>query len=77
VTLDAMGCQKSIAEKIINAGGHYVIAVKGNQKTLHKALTLHFNNFFDMKHHKAVDVSVMQGTGPSSNNQADSRIFAL
>lgn len=62
VTLDAMGCQKSIAEKIINAGGHYVIAVKGNQKTLHKALTLHFNNFFDMKHHKAVDVSVMQGT---------------
>ena len=31
VTLDAMGCQKAIVEKIINADGHYVIAVKGNQ----------------------------------------------
>ena len=34
VTIDAMGCQKAIAEKIINRGGNYVLAVKGNQPTL-------------------------------------------
>lgn len=36
VTIDAMGCQKDIAEKIINRGGHYVLAVKGNQSSLHE-----------------------------------------
>ena len=58
VTLDAMGCQKAIVEKIINADGHYVIAVKGNQGALYKALKSHFSNFFDMKHNKTVNVSV-------------------
>ncbi|MDZ7922741.1 MAG: ISAs1 family transposase [Marinagarivorans sp.] len=60
VTLDAMGCQKAIAEKIINAGGHYVIAVKGNQNALFEALTKHFNHFSDMKNNKLVDVFVAE-----------------
>jgi predicted transposase YbfD/YdcC len=34
VTLDAMGCQKDIAEQIINSKADYVLAVKGNQKSL-------------------------------------------
>lgn len=34
VTLDAMGTQKEIARQIIEAGGDYILAVKGNQKTL-------------------------------------------
>lgn len=34
VTIDAMGCQKAIAEKIVAAGGDYVLAVKGNQEHL-------------------------------------------
>lgn len=34
VTIDAMGCQTEIAEKIVEAGGDYVLAVKGNQPTL-------------------------------------------
>jgi predicted transposase YbfD/YdcC len=34
VTLDAMGCQKEIAKKIIAGGGDYVLAVKGNQEHL-------------------------------------------
>ena len=33
VTIDAMGCQKEIAKKIIAAGGDYVLAVKDNQPT--------------------------------------------
>ena len=31
VTIDAMGCQKNIAKKIIENQGHYVLALKGNQ----------------------------------------------
>jgi predicted transposase YbfD/YdcC len=34
VTIDAMGCQKEIARKIREEGGHYVLAVKGNQERL-------------------------------------------
>src|ERR1700736_1493238 len=31
ITIDAMGCQKSICEKIISSGGDYVISIKENQ----------------------------------------------
>jgi predicted transposase YbfD/YdcC len=34
VTIDAMGCQTRIAEQIIEQGGDYVLALKGNQETL-------------------------------------------
>jgi predicted transposase YbfD/YdcC len=34
VTIDAMGCQKAIAEKIVKKGGDYVLAVKENQEHL-------------------------------------------
>ncbi len=34
VTIDAMGCQKAIAEQIIAQGGDYALALKGNQGTL-------------------------------------------
>lgn len=35
ITIDAMGTQTAIAEKIIDEGGDYVLALKGNQGTLH------------------------------------------
>ena len=34
ITIDAMGCQKNITEKITQKGGDYLIALKGNQSTL-------------------------------------------
>jgi predicted transposase YbfD/YdcC len=34
ITIDAMGTQKAIAEKIIEQGGDYILAVKGNQGSL-------------------------------------------
>jgi predicted transposase YbfD/YdcC len=36
VTIDAMGTQRAIAEKIIEKEGDYLLAVKGNQPTLHQ-----------------------------------------
>jgi predicted transposase YbfD/YdcC len=38
VTIDAAGCQKTIAAKIIDGGGDYVLSLKGNQGNLHKAV---------------------------------------
>jgi len=34
VTIDAMGCQRDIAQMIVDAGADYLLAVKGNQETL-------------------------------------------
>ncbi|HEU0143150.1 MAG TPA: ISAs1 family transposase [Nitrososphaera sp.] len=34
VTLDAMGCQRTIAEKIVEANADYLLSVKGNQEFL-------------------------------------------
>jgi predicted transposase YbfD/YdcC len=36
VTLDAMGCQKKIAKEIREADADYVLALKGNQETVHE-----------------------------------------
>ena len=36
VTLDAMGCQKKIVKEIMEADADYVIALKGNQETVHE-----------------------------------------
>jgi len=36
VTLDAMGCQKKIAQEIHEADADYVLALKGNQETVHE-----------------------------------------
>jgi predicted transposase YbfD/YdcC len=42
VTIDAMGCQKAIAEKIVDQGGDYLLALKGNQSSLQDDVRLHF-----------------------------------
>jgi len=38
VTIDAMGCQTEIAEQIVERRADYVLAVKGNQPTLHEGI---------------------------------------
>jgi predicted transposase YbfD/YdcC len=35
ITTDAMNCQRKIAQQVIDQGGDYVLALKGNQETLH------------------------------------------
>ena len=43
VTIDAMGTQKNIAEKIVNKGADYILALKGNKSKLSDEV----ENFFD------------------------------
>ena len=48
VTLDAMGCQRTIAETIIEQQGDYVLGLKGNQGQLHEAV----EDFFTLAREK-------------------------
>lgn len=50
IIIDAMGCQKKIAKKIIEQEGHYVLGLKENQENLLKKVIKHFEdlkNAFD------------------------------
>jgi predicted transposase YbfD/YdcC len=42
VTLDAMGAQRTITEAILAKGADYIVALKGNQGTLHDDVTIFF-----------------------------------
>jgi len=43
VTIDAMGCQTAIAEKIVDLGGDYCLAAKENQPTTYQEIADHFS----------------------------------
>ncbi len=49
VTIDAMGCQKSIAEKIIKSEADYVLMVKDDQKELKEQIKNLFELYQDKK----------------------------
>jgi len=40
VTIDAMGCQRAIAQKIVDKKADYILALKGNQGTLREDIDL-------------------------------------
>jgi len=44
VTIDAMGCQYAIADKIITKEGDYIFSLKGNQGNLSEDVDLYFNS---------------------------------
>jgi predicted transposase YbfD/YdcC len=44
VTIDAMGCQKEITRKIRKGGADYVLALKGNQRSLHTDVKTYFDD---------------------------------
>jgi len=44
VTLDAMGAQRKIAIEIIHQGADYLLALKGNQETLHEEVKSFFED---------------------------------
>ena len=60
VTIDAIGCQKKIAEKIVEQGADYTLSVKENQKGLYDDIAELFDyaqeiGFVDCDYHKTVD----------------------
>ncbi len=53
VTIDAAGCQKDVASKIRDQGGDYVLALKGNQGSLHAEVHNFFNQAILVQHEEA------------------------
>ena len=47
ITIDAMGTQKEIAQQIIDSGGDYILALKGNHSILHDDVIGFFNDNLD------------------------------
>ena len=43
ITIDAMGCQKTIAQKIIDGGGDYILSLKANHTGFHGEVILEFD----------------------------------
>ncbi len=42
VTIDAMGCQRDICQKVLEKDAHCTVGLKGNQGNLHEDVTLYF-----------------------------------
>jgi len=55
VTIDAMGCQRTIAEKIIEKEADYILAVKGNQQGLEEQIQHLFKSRTTEGHDKQID----------------------
>lgn len=66
VTLDAMGCQTAIASQIVEQGGDYVLALKGNQESIHTDTRLFFEHAIahqwqDTPYQMVEDITVAHG----------------
>lgn len=66
VTIDAVGCQRQIAQQILDQGGTYVLALKDNQETLSQDVRLSFataesDAFAGVQHDKADSVETGHG----------------
>jgi predicted transposase YbfD/YdcC len=60
ITTDAMGCQSDIAADIIDRGGNYLLAVKGNQGLLYRDIKTLFD---DQAVERETNISVTKGHG--------------
>jgi predicted transposase YbfD/YdcC len=66
VTADAMSCQRAIASQIMRQGGEYVLALKGNQESIHEDVRRFFEyaaarKFEDVVHQHHVCVEKDHG----------------
>ena len=75
VTIDAMGCQKAIAKKIVDAKGDYVLAVKDNQPKLHEAIK---GLFSDERHGELLKMPHRKHqTSEKGHGRSDERCYVL
>ncbi len=66
VTTDAMGCQRDIALKIRDGGGHYALQIKGNQKRLYTEIQAYHHKlqreeFGEVEHQRFEEVDKGHG----------------
>jgi predicted transposase YbfD/YdcC len=66
ITIDAMGTQKAIAAQIVDGKADYVLALKGNQETLHQEVIAYVdeqskNDFADVKARRHITTETGHG----------------
>jgi predicted transposase YbfD/YdcC len=62
VTIDAQGCQRAIARDIINGGGDYVLALKGNQAKLFEVVQDYVREIQENESHESKDYRYQEAT---------------
>lgn len=72
VTIDAMGCQEEIAEKIVHGGGNYVLSLKGNQGNTLDAVVY---AFAQSKHDTYRDICDQIETHDVGHGRIETRIY--
>jgi predicted transposase YbfD/YdcC len=72
ITTDAMGCQSDIAADIVNRGGDYLLAVKGNQGLLYRDIKACFARLSDDP--LLEDIHVSNTTENSGHGRVEKRI---
>jgi predicted transposase YbfD/YdcC len=70
VTVDALNCQRAIARQIVDQGGDYALALKGNQATLHADVSL----FLDDPGREAGDTDT---TIDADNGRIETRVATV
>lgn len=76
VTIDAIGCQKEIAERIRLSNGHYVLAVKENQPTLHRDIVACFNKAFETDF-EGLRHEVLQEEAEKRHGRLEKRVYTV
>ncbi len=76
ITIDAMGTQKSIAQKIIAADSDYVLSLKDNHPTLHQQV----KNWFETAQSlgfKGIDVSISQRVEKGHHRSENRKVYTV
>ncbi len=76
VTIDAMGCQKGIAEQIIKKKSDYVLALKGNQGNLHADVKSFFESALESDF-KGVDVDFYEESDKGHGRIEHRQVWAV
>jgi hypothetical protein len=74
VTLDALGCQKDTAAKIIDKKGDYLLCAKGNQPGLHGDLKQFFDDCGDFK---GIEYDYFEGIEKAHGRIEERRCWAV
>jgi predicted transposase YbfD/YdcC len=79
VTIDAMGCQYEIANKIVKKEADYLFSLKGNQETLHDDVKEYFSDFdFDKPTSAMKDISFQTAsTHDEKHGRIEDRDYAV
>jgi len=76
VTIDAMGCQREIADQIIDQGADYVLAVKENQKGLYHRIQQFFG-YGQATSFRHLDHDYFEKSGKDHGRQEKRQCWAL